>query len=365
MRVVQLLPELNEGGVERGVVELSRELVKRGVESVVISAGGKQAAQIDRDGGRHISFDLASKNPLTAPLRIIKLHKLIKTLQPDVLHARSRVPAWLACLVNKPLKIPFVTTVHGFNSVNPYSRVMTFGDRVICVSNAIKDYIQQHYQVPEEKIVVIPRGVDLEAFDPEKVDREFIEDFKRKYRLEGKFIVTAVGRITQLKDYETFIRAIALARKSKPEVVGMIVGGTRKDKHDYFSSLQALVAELGLIESLHFAGSQSQIAEIYALSDLVVSSSKKPESFGRSAAEAIAMGTPVVATNHGGIVDVVRPGRTGYLFEVGAVAELAEKICNASTFRGTDLRKVVEDEFSLSSMIERTCAVYRQVLSLG
>ena len=184
MRIVQLLPELNEGGVERGTVELSRELVKLGHESIVISAGGKLQDQIEKEGGKHITFDVCSKNPLTAPLRIFRLRKILKALNPDLLHARSRVPAWLAYLANKKLHLPFVTTVHGFNSVSPYSAIMIKGDKVICVSGAIKSYIQEHYHTADEKITVIPRGIDLEKFNPQNLDQTFIGDFKKSYHLE-------------------------------------------------------------------------------------------------------------------------------------------------------------------------------------
>lgn len=363
MRVVQLLPELNEGGVERGVVELSRELVKRGVESIVISAGGKQAAQIDADGGRHIIFDVCSKNPLNAPLRILQLRRLFWSLRPDILHARSRVPAWLAYLANRPLGISFVTTVHGFNSVNPYSRIMTFGDRVICVSNAVKEYIQQHYQVADEKIVVIPRGVDLEVFNPARIDRGFAEDFKKKYDLQKKFVVSSVGRITQLKDYETFIRAIGLAKNEIPHICGLIVGGVRHDKVRYFNRLQELVTEFRLEEAIRFVGSQNRISEIYSISDLVVSCSKKPESFGRTAAEALAMNVPVIATNHGGVLDVVRPGRNGYLFDVGDVNKLSKLINEAAEHSLSGLRTGIENEFSLTAMVERTYYLYTSLNS--
>ncbi|TYP00048.1 glycosyltransferase involved in cell wall biosynthesis [Geothermobacter ehrlichii] len=358
MKIVQLLPELNEGGVERGVVELNRELVRRGHESVVISAGGRQASQIEVDGGRHVTFDVCSKNPLTAFQRVRGLRRLLRELAPDILHARSRVPAWLAWLANRRLQIPFVTTVHGFNSVNAYSRVMTFGDRVICVSGAIRDHVRRHYDVPEEKLVVIPRGVDLDAFDPNRVDREFMTRFRAEHRLEGRWVVTAVGRITQLKDYETFIRAIGELGRQRPEAVGLIVGGVREDKRDYFASLQRLVTELGLEDRIVFAGSQQRIAEIYALSDVVVSSSKKPESFGRAAAEALAMNVPVVASRHGGVLDIVREGQTGFLFAPGDDAELARQIMRAAGLDRSGLRKMVEENFSLEMMVDRTRAVY-------
>lgn len=359
MKIVQVLPELNEGGVERGTVELNREMVKHGIESVVISAGGKLAEQIEIDGGRHIEFDVCSKNPLTALTRIYRLRRLLRRLQPDIVHARSRVPAWLSYLANKKLKIPFVTTVHGFNSVNAYSRVMTFGDRVICVSNTIKEYIQKHYQIPDKKIVVIPRGVDLDLFNPETVDQMFIRQFMKKYRLEGQFVVTAVGRITQLKDFETFIRGVAIAKEKIPNICGLIVGGIRQDKHDYFDLLQQLVADLQADDFIHFAGSQKQIAEVYSLSNIVVICSKKPESFGRTAAEALAMNVPVIATNHGGVLDIIADDEKGALFPVGDYRSLSQEIVRFSKSHSVNVRACVEREFNLEQMVVKTLAVYK------
>jgi glycosyltransferase involved in cell wall biosynthesis len=355
---VQLLPELNEGGVERGVVELSRELVRRGHESVVISRGGRLATVIDNDGGRHVSLDLAGKNPLTAPWRARRLRRELAGLRPDIIHARSRVPAWLALLANRALGIPLVTTVHGFNSVSPYSRVMTFGERVICVSGAIRDYVVRHYAIPVERCVVIPRGVDLDLFDPERVDRGFMADFARRYSLEGRLTVASVGRITQLKDYETYIRAVGLLKTAHPAITGLIVGGVREDKRDYHASLLRLTAELGLEGEIVFTGSQERVAEIYALCDVVVSSSKKPESFGRAAAEALAMNVPVAATAHGGVLDIVREGETGFLFPPGDPAALAAAMERCLGLRGADLRGFVARNFTLDAMVSRTLEVY-------
>ncbi|GAB4564183.1 MAG: glycosyltransferase [Geothermobacteraceae bacterium] len=358
MRIVQLLPELNEGGVERGVVELSRELVRRGHESIVISAGGRLADTIAADGGRHFPYDVCSKNPLTAPTRVFGLRRLLRSLEPDILHARSRVPAWLAYLANKKLNIPFVTTVHGFNSVNAYSRVMVFGDKVICVSGAIREYVQRHYQVPDDKLVIIPRGVDLELFDPARVDEDFIHGFKARFGLTGRQVISTVGRITQLKDHETFIRAVGALVGQGRDVVGLVVGGVREDKQDYFEGLKRLTAELGLQDRIVFAGNQQKIAEIYALSDVVVSSSKKPESFGRTAAEALAMNTPVVATAHGGVLDIVLPGETGELFQPGDVQGLARALDRVAEIDVAELRTFVGKRFTLGRMVDSTLTVY-------
>jgi len=345
------------------VVEFSREMARRGIESFVVSAGGRLAGQIEADGGRHFVFDVCGKNPLTVLPRAFGLRRLLRRLHPGILHARSRVPAWLAYLANRPLGIPYVTTVHGFNSVNPYSRVMTYGDRVICVSNAVREHILRHYKVPDEKIAVIPRGVDLEQFDPGRLDNAFMAGFSKEFGLEGRCTVTSVGRITQLKDYETFIRAIGRLRGEAPGILGLIVGGVREDKRKYLESLRKLVTTLDLEKHVRFTGSQTQMAEIYALSRVVVSSSRKPESFGRTAAEALAMNVPVVATAHGGILDIVREGETGFLFQPGVPEDLKRKILLADGLRGTKFRDFIENNFSIQSMVEKTLQQYEILLS--
>ncbi|MDD2896218.1 MAG: glycosyltransferase family 4 protein [Aliarcobacter sp.] len=362
MRIVQLLPELNEGGVERGVVELNREYVKLGIESYVISAGGKLENQINLDGGTFIKFDVCSKNIFTAFSRINRLKKILKDLNPNIIHVRSRVPAWLVYFANKSLKIKVVSTVHGFNSVGFYSSIMQKADAVICVSNSIKEYIQKHYQTPESKITVIPRGIDLELFNPKNIDDIFIENFKKEFNLENKFIVSSVGRVTQLKDYETFIKAILIVKNELPNIVGLIVGGVRSDKEDYLNSLKKLIKELDLEDNIIFTGSQSRIEQIYALSDVVISSSKKPESFGRAVAEAICMNKPVIATNHGGVKDIIIENENGFFFEVGDDKELANNILKSKKL-SFDGYNYISNNFSLKNMLDKTIAVYKKVWS--
>ena len=361
MRIVQLLPELNEGGVERGVVELNREYVKLKIESYVISAGGKLEDQINLDGGSHIKFDVCSKNIFTVFTRVVKLKKILKEIKPDIIHVRSRVPAWLVYFANKSLKIKIVSTVHGFNSIGFYSSIMQKADTVICVSNSIKEYIQKHYQTSEDKITVIPRGIDLELFNPKNIDEIFIENFKKEFNLKDKFIVSSVGRVTQLKDYETFIKAILLVKKEIPNIIGLIVGGVRSDKEDYLNSLKSLIKELSLEENIIFTGSQSKIEQIYALSDVVISSSKKPESFGRAVAEAICMNKPVIATNHGGVKDIIIENENGFFFEVGDEKELANNILKARNLE-FDGYNYISSNFSLDNMVNRTIEVYKRLI---
>ena len=361
MRIVQLLPELNEGGVERGVVELNREYVKLKIESYVISAGGKLENQINLDGGKHIKFDVCSKNIFTVFSRVVKLKKILKEIKPDIIHVRSRVPAWLIYFANKSLKIKVVSTVHGFNSVGFYSSIMQKADAVICVSNSIKEYIQKHYKTSESKITVIPRGIDLELFNPKNIDNDFINNFKKEFNLENRFIVSSVGRVTQLKDYETFIKAISLVKKELPNIVALIVGGVRSDKEDYLNSLKNLIKELNLEDNIIFTGSQSKIEQIYALSDVIVSSSKKPESFGRAVAEAISMDKPVIATNHGGVKDIIIENENGFFFEVGDEKELANNILKARNLE-FDGYNYISSNFSLENMVNKTIDVYKGIL---
>ncbi|MDD5406926.1 MAG: glycosyltransferase family 4 protein [Sulfurovaceae bacterium] len=360
MRIVQLLPELNEGGVERGTVELNREFVKLGHESIIISCGGKLVSQIELDGGEHVKFDVCLKNPFTAIFRVYRLRKLLRELKPDVVHVRSRVPAWLIYFAKRGLGLKVVSTVHGFNSVNFYSSVMTKADAVICVSGSIKEYIQKHYSTLEEKITVISRGIDLDKFNPQNIDHEFISKFIKQYNLENNFIITTVGRITQLKDIETFIKAIAITKETIPNIKGLIIGGIHKDKQNYFDSLKQLIRELKLENEIVFTGSQSNVAEIYTLSDVIVSASKKPESFGRSVAEAIAMNTPVIATNHGGVKDIIIEGKNGYFFGVGDQVELANKIILAKVL-SFDGYSYIESNFSLKQMVDKTLHVYERL----
>ncbi len=361
MKIMQILPELNQGGVERGTIELSRELVKRGHSSVVVSAGGKLSGQITQDGGKHITLDVCSKNPLTAAARAYKLKKIILAEQPDIVHARSRVPAWLCVFALKGLNIPFVTTVHGFNSVNAYSKVMTKGDRVICPSSSVKNYIIKHYKTPETKIRIVHRGVDIDEFSPDKLHSAFVEEFKQRHKLTGSFVVSSVGRITQLKNFEAFIRAVGICSQTITNIKGLIIGGVRSDKQDYFSQLEDLVAQSGLEEKVLFVGSQNKMAEIYSLSDIVVACSKKPESFGRTIVEAMAMQTPVVSIACGGALDTVKDGKTGLLYEQNNPEEIAECILKAKSMQFEGLREYVVQNFSLDAMVEKELEVYREL----
>jgi len=364
MKIVQLLPELNEGGVERGTVELSRELVKLGFESIVISNGGKLVNQLEREGGTHIKYDVCSKNPFSAVFRVFGLRKILKELKPDILHVRSRVPAWLVYFANKSLKIPLVSTVHGLNSVNRYSEIMTKGDRVICISEVVRNYIMKNYNTSPHKITIIQRGVDLNIFNPLQIDENFITDFKNQFNLNGKFIVTSVGRITWLKDYETFIKAISVAKKSIPNIVGVIVGGVREDKNSYFESLKNLAAELDISENIVFTGSQNKMPEIYFLSDVMVNASLKMGNVARTITEALAMDTPVIATTYEGLNNVIIDNKNGYVIKTKDTKDLCDKILKSKNNTFGNIRADMNAEFTLEALVSSTINVYKSFKGL-
>lgn len=362
MKIVQILPELNEGGVERGTLELSRELIKQRHTSVVISHGGKLVPQLEQEGALHVKLDVCSKNPLSAPWRIFQLYQTLKKLAPDVVHVRSRVPAWMVFFANAFLHIPFVTTVHGLNSVSLYSKIMTKGDQVICVSEIVRDYILKHYQPNPAKLTVIQRGVDLAQFNPKQLDEKFIHEFKTKFALNHQFVITSVGRITWLKDYETFIEAIAIARRTYPDIVGVIVGGIREDKTNYFQSLKDLALHFDVAEHIVFTGSQTHMPEIYALSNVVVNASLKMGNVARTVTEALAMNTPVIATTYEGLNNVIVDDVNGYIIKTKDPEDLADKIIRAHKQSFANIREKLNPEFTLDALVHATIGVYEKLI---
>ena len=364
MKIIQLLPELNEGGIERGVIDTNREFASLGHDSHVISAGGQMVKQLKQDGGNHHQLDICSKNIISAPLRSSKLSRLLESVNPDIIHARSRVPAWLAHFANKKHKRPFITTVHGLNSVNSYSKIMTSGDRVICVSEVVREYIHNHYKTDPNIIRVIQRGVDMNQFNPSQVDTARVCKLKDEFKLHGKLVITSVGRITMLKDYETFIQAMAKVCSKTPEAVGLIVGGYRKDKSSYFDSLQKLVAQHKLQDQIIFTGSQEDMPPIYMLSDIVVNASLKMGNMGRTVVEALALDTPVIATTFEGLNNLIEDGKNGYVInnqDINGLTNALLRTTRAFFSEGT-IRSTVPEEYTLDHMVQSILNVYRELL---
>lgn len=361
MKTLQLVPAMEQGGVERGVVEMNRAIVAAGWENVVVSAGGRLADAVVADGGRHVTLDVKSKNPLTYFPRAAKLRRLLLSERPDVVCAHSRVPAWLFLRAAKGLGIPWITFAHGANSVSWYSKVMTRGDLTVTPSRYIADYLRSAYGIAEEKLRVIPRAIERERFDVSRLDTAFIAAKRAEWKTDGATVVMGVGRITRLKGFDILIRAVARL----PERFRLvIVGEAEALRKDVESDLRALVRELGVGDRVVFAGNQQRIAECLAIADIVVSSNvKKPEAFGRSMAEALAMGRPVVARAFGGALDVVRDGRDGVLIAESSdyPAAFAEAIRKVAGMRFGDLREEALERFSFDRMVESSLAVYKEL----
>ncbi len=376
MKTLQLVPAMEQGGVERGVVEVNRVLVAEGWENVVVSAGGRLLAEIGRDGGRHVEMDVKSKNPFTFFSRASKLRALLEAERPDVVCAHSRVPAWLFLRANRALGIPWITFAHGANSISPYSKVMTRGDLVVTPSRYIADYLKHAYGTPEGKMRVIPRAIEASRFDADSLDGTFVAAMRSEWKTEGRYVVMALGRITQLKGFDVLAKAVAILRSRgfrspdgrAPKLV--FVGEAEERRRDVESSLRELVASLGLADDVVFAGNQSKVAECLSLADVVVSANvKKAEAFGRSMAEALAMGRPVVARAFGGALDVVRDGTDGVLARGEDGSDwpvlFADAIERCAATRFGDLRAFALERFSFDRMAAGTLAAYREALELS
>ncbi len=361
MKVVQLIPELNEGGVERGVVELSRELVKRGFESIVISNGGKLVEQLEKDGALHVKVNICSKNILSAPWRIFKLYRTLKHLHPSLLHVRSRVPAWMVFFANKVLHLPVVSTVHGFNSVNKYSAIMVKADQIICASSFLVKHIIQNFDADSTKIHIIPRGIDFNYFNTEALDFNFIATFKEQYKLENKQVILHVARITHWKDQATSIRAFLELRAKRDDIKLFFVGGIDPKRVSYYEELQQLVTKSSFAEDIVFLGSQSHMKELYSLADLTLSASTKPETFGRANVESLAMGVPLLATPIGATQDYVVEGKTGFFFEPKNNRQLASLIQKTLSypFDKKYIQTFTKSRFSLEQMVEKNIQIYK------
>lgn len=312
LTVIQTLPALEVGGVERGTLEVAAELVKRGHRSIVISAGGRLVDQLTAAGSEHIEMPIGKKSPLT--LRYIPaIRALIRREQATILHARSRLPAWISYLawrgMDPAVRPRFITTVHGPNSVSPYSKIMTYGEQVIAVSKFIHGYILGNYpDTDPKKITIIPRGVSPEKFPfGYQPDAQWLGAWRAQYpHLQGKFLLTLPGRISRRKGQEEFIDMVAALIASGLDIHGLIVGGPLPKQRDLFDKLKKKTVALGIADHITFTGYRDDIREIASISNIVLMLSNKPESFGRTALEALCLGTPVIAYDHGGAAEILQ-----------------------------------------------------------
>ncbi|MBM9613251.1 glycosyltransferase family 4 protein [Desulfobulbus rhabdoformis] len=370
--VAQILPDLYEGGVERGTVDLSKYLVEHDVNALVISGGGPMVSQLEAIGCRHLKLNVGEKKPATL-FSIRKLQEIILAEKIDIIHARSRVPAWVAYLALKLMKKTqrpkFITTFHGFYSVNKYSEIMTKGEVVIAVSHVIRKHIEENYKISSGKIQVISRGLDTSIFSKNNVAIDRQQQLLQRWNLPQDDIplIMIPGRVSSWKGQDVFIKCLALIKKLPWKAV--VVGGYEKGSR-YTERLHALVRESGLEQRVHFVGTCTDMPAAYNLASVIVSaSSGQPEAFGRIAIEAQAMEVPIIATAHGGSLETVLDENSGYLVKPGDHEDMAGKIqlvledANRATRMGIKGRDNVMRNFSLERMCSQTVDVYKKILS--
>lgn len=308
LTVVQLVPALETGGVERSTLEVGAALAAAGHRSVVVSAGGRLVPKLLAEGSEHIQRTIGAKSLLSLR-HIAGLRSLFHELKPDIVHARSRLPAWLAhfALKNAPKAMHFVTTAHGLNTPGRYSAIMTRGERVIAVSHTVRDFLITHYEIEPERIVVIPRGIDLDEWPyGHRPDEEWLRNFFNEFpRLRGAPLLTLPGRGTRIKGHRDAIELIAALKTRGIATRLLLLGVVEPSRMNYVAELQRLADERGVADDVVFAAARSDVRDVYAASALIVQLSNKPEAFGRTVIEALALCRPVLGYAHGGVGELL------------------------------------------------------------
>ncbi len=333
---MQLLPALHSGGVERSTLEIAQALVRAGHRAVVVSAGGRLVEPLLAGGAEHLTLDVGRKSLLT--LRLVPaLRRLFDELGADIVHARSRLPAWLAWHALRGLpsarRPRFVTTVHGLNSPGRYSAVMTYGERVICVSGTVHDYVLRHYPATDPgKLRTIPRGIDINQFprrprgDP--AARAWALSEVPALRGAGPLLLLP-GRGTRLKGHHDGLRLPAALRGQGGDARLWLPGRANRAARTTCASSRPKPRDWASLEAVAFTPPTTRIAEAYAASDLVLQLSRKPEAFGRTVLEALSVGRPVLGWDHGGVGELLRelqPAGAAAPFDEAALAQQAARL---------------------------------------
>jgi len=372
MVVLQVLPSLVTGGVERGTVEMARAVTEAGGTALVASAGGRLVGAIRHAGGRHFTLPLATKDPLNVLWNARRLATLIRAEGVEIVHARSRAPAWSAYFAARRAGAHFLTTYHGaysegFPGKRRYNEVMAKGERVIAISRHIAALIEARHGVDPARIRVIPRGVDPAVFDPDAVSGERIARLADAWRLpDGMAVVVLPGRLSRWKGHEVLLDAVA--RMERRDVCCVLVGS--EGRGGYAAGLVRRAERLGLADRLRIPGECDDMPAALLLADAVVHASTAPEAFGRVVIEAQAMGRPVIASDLGGPVETVEHGVTGWRVPPGEPAVLAEALDHALALPteeraslGGQARQAVLARYTTRAMQDATLAVYRELLA--
>ena len=370
--VMQVVPALVTGGVERGTVDVAAALADAGWQSLVVSSGGPMVREILRAGAEHIELPVHSKNPMVMRSNVERLSSLIRERGVDIVHARSRAPAWSARRAARGAGARFMTTIHApYNLGLPlkrlYNSVMADGDRVIAISAFIARHALEVYKADPERIRVIHRGVDIDHFDPAKVSAERIIKLSTDWRLQdGVPTVILPGRLTRWKGQTVLIEAIAKLERTD---IRCLLVGSDQGRTGYRRELENLIAKRGLESVVHLVGDCKDMPAALMLADAVVSASTDPEAFGRVIVEAQAMGRPIIAADHGASQELVLPDETGWLVppnDPDALANaLRQVLALDAQARKTWARRAIaraQKLFTKQTMCAATLDVYRELL---
>lgn len=371
--LLQVLPSLQSGGVERGTVEIARAAVEAGFNSLVVSAGGPMVSQLYQGGSKHLTLHLDSKNPVTIYRNAQKIASICREYRVDILHARSRAPAWSAYLAAQKTGCHFITTFHGIYGTSWalkrwYNSIMVRGERIIAISEYTANHMKENYHFDHDRMVLIPRGVDLEYFDPKKVQPNRIIQLMNRFHIpEERTIILLPGRITRWKGHLFLLEAL---KKLPPDSFLCLFAGDDKGHQSYRAELESFIKYHQLQSSVKFVGNIADMPAAYMLADIVVSASLAPEAFGRVAIEAQAMQRMVIATDIGGSCETILDGKTGWripphnvealsqaLMHVFSLTEEARKEC------GERARQHVAAHFSLTQMCNKTLNLYRELMA--
>ncbi len=364
LTVVQLIPALHSGGAERSALEIGRALVQAGHRSVVISAGGRLVERLQAEGSEHISLDIGRKS-LSTLGHLGTLRRLLREIKPDIVHARSRLPAWMGWWAMKGMtpRPHFVTTVHGLNSPGRYSAILLRGERVVAVSQTMRDFVLSHYRWLEPgKVKVIPRGIDPLAFPyghrPDDAwQKAFFAEFPA---LTGAPLLTLPGRGTRLKGHHDAIELLADLKRRGIEARLLLLGVIEPGREAYVAELRELIRLRGVTSQVVLSPPRDDVRDVYAISALVLQLSNRPESFGRTVVEALSLCRPVLGYAHGGVGELLAELYPAGRVPLGDRERLVE--------RAAELLRVAPpisplQSYRLSDMQHATLALYDEVVS--
>ncbi len=379
-KILQIIPSLDKinGGVERGTLDVAKELINLGYGSALLSSGGEMAEKYKYRGVEHYELNLKRKGLINFFLIKKKIPKLLDQIKPDIVHIRSRWPALCFNKIVKSLNIPLVTTFHGTYSGNnfypkkKYNSLMTSGDKVITISNFIDEHVRFYFPLCKSKLVQINRGIDTKYFDLHAVTEKRKENLLSKLILSEKVhIILLPARITSWKGHLIALEAakIITQKDSSLNFVILFVGD-EEGKKSFTEILKKKIKKLKLDNKVIFCGNLNDMPAVYSIADIVLSTSIEPEAFGRVSAEASSMTKPIISSNHGGSREIIENKITGWLVEPSKPNQLAEKIIEVlklpqekKDLVGLNARRRVEEKFSLSEMLKKTMSVYENLLS--